>query len=76
MSFESFVSWRDSFYIMPAPSLLPHALEMGSLVKVKHSGLWLYGVVKAIKTDPPPGVAAVEMVWQDVLSSIIILYIM
>lgn len=47
---------------MPGPPPAPDALELGSLVKVKHSGLWLYGVVKDIKADTHPGFVAVEMV--------------
>lgn len=65
MSLASFVSWRDSLYIMPGPPPAADALELGSLVKVKRSGLWLYGVVKDIKADTHPGFVAVEMVGQD-----------
>ena len=62
MSLASFVSWRDSLFIVPGHPPGPTALENGCLVKVKHSGLWLFGVVKDIRTDTHPGVAAVEMV--------------
>ena len=66
MSLASFMSWRDSLLcILPGALAGPAALELGSLVKVKCSGLWLYGVVKDLKTDSHPGVAAVEMVWED-----------
>lgn len=61
MSLASFVSWRDSL-----PGQVHHhpppALEVGCLVKVLHSGLQLYGVVKEVKSDTHSRVAAVEMV--------------
>ena len=61
MSLANFVSWRDSL-LCQVHYQPPPALEKGSLVKVMHSGLLLYGVVKEVKTD---GHTAVEMVCQN-----------